>query len=168
LSYPVIDATTILYANPDSLKYHVFDTERILTIFGSLIPRILWRDKPYFGSSLLDNIMARTFGYQIQGEKSGWPTGFITEGLAIAGITGVIFSSITIGVVVFFLNQIQGFVLLNHPRHFFTVAYTCTFLLIAVYKDGDTISALIGSIKTFLWMFIIISGLEFIVRRRLS
>ncbi len=166
LSYPVIDATTILYANPEVMRVQVLSLHRIFALFSSLVPRFIWPNKPSLDNSLLDNTMARNFGFDIQAQKSGWPTGFITEGFAIAGNLGVIVSAVAIGVIAYFLLRIQSNSFQFRPEFYFVKSYVIVFFLIAVYKDGDSLASFVGSLKTAVWLSFTIAFMRFLTRQR--
>ena len=152
LSYPVLDAFTIVSNSETDLRSLVYSPERFKTYLVSFVPRFLWPDKPKLTEYTLDTSIANSFGYSQNFGKTGWPSGFLTD--------STLFHSpwIYLSFILFF----SGFVFCSerfllklvdkYPDYFFINFYIYCNVLITFIKDGDILTCGQLLVKLILWL----------------
>lgn len=161
-SYSVLDAATAVRESPDRLRDAVVNPERFVAAIASFVPSVLWGGKPSLQEVRLDSAVAFAYGSGAQRVATGFPTSFLTEGLVVAGLPGVVTAALVFGALVGCVERSASSGRLTSRLAVAAGSYT-TF---TYYKDGDLITSSTAGVKLLLYALLLLAFFTWLERAR--
>jgi oligosaccharide repeat unit polymerase len=145
LGHSVLD-TFIAINNYPIPRSFVTSYERWIQLPLSLIPRVIWPDKPVLATIRLDWLIADYYRGYTGRSTTGYPSSMFAEWFVLGGWPLVTLLSFVMGL---FTGFIDKWFLRNKQNRYIIIVYISIFVsMVNYFKDGDIVMSVSSTIKS--------------------